>query len=71
MVWMTLDAGKILALAGHDPIKNEVFYRPLGGGIEFGEYAAQTIARELQEEIGAEVVDIRYLFSLAGLYPAQ
>src|SRR6266568_4543117 len=35
--------GCILAAEGVDPLKdNQVFYRPLGGGIEFGEYAEQT-----------------------------
>lgn len=31
----------ILVFEGHDEIKNETFYRPLGGGIEFGERAAE------------------------------
>ena len=46
---------RILVAEGYDPVKNEHFYRPLGGGIEFGEYSEQTIRRELMEEIGAEV----------------
>ena len=41
--------------------KGQIFYRPLGGSIEFGEYGHQTLARELQEEIGAEVENVRYL----------
>jgi 8-oxo-dGTP pyrophosphatase MutT (NUDIX family) len=61
-------AGKILVAECHDRIKGEIFYRPLGGGIEFGEYAAQTIARELREEIGADVADIRFLFSLENIF---
>lgn len=46
---------KILVAEGHDSVKNETFYRPLGGGIEFGESSTETICRELMEEINVEV----------------
>ena len=45
----------ILVAGGYDPVKDEHFYRPLGGGIEFGETSAETICRELMEEIDVEV----------------
>ena len=32
-----------------------IFYRLLGGGIEFGETSAETIKREFMEELGVEV----------------
>lgn len=46
---------RILVNQGYDPIKNEYFYRPLGGGIEFGETSMETICRELREELNVEV----------------
>jgi 8-oxo-dGTP pyrophosphatase MutT (NUDIX family) len=46
---------KILVAEGYDSVKDETFYRPLGGGIEFGETSVETICRELMEEINAEV----------------
>jgi 8-oxo-dGTP pyrophosphatase MutT (NUDIX family) len=58
----------ILVAEGYDPAKNEFFYRPLGGGIEFGEYSEQTICRELLEEIGAEVSNLKYLGTLENVY---
>jgi 8-oxo-dGTP pyrophosphatase MutT (NUDIX family) len=64
-------AGKILVLEGHDPIKGQTFYRPLGGGIEFGELAQQTVVRELREEIGATVEDVEYLFTLENIFTYQ
>jgi len=53
--------GRLLVFEGHEPIKRQIFYRPLGGGIEFGETGAQAMAREMREEIAAEVTNVRYL----------
>lgn len=47
--------GQFLFHEGYDSVKNEYFYRPLGGGIEFGETATLTIVREFQEELGVEI----------------
>lgn len=58
----------ILVAEGYDPVKKENFYRPLGGGIEFGEYSEQTIRRELLEEIGAEVCELKYLSTLENIF---
>jgi 8-oxo-dGTP pyrophosphatase MutT (NUDIX family) len=59
---------KILVSEEHDPSKGETFYRPLGGGIEFGERSIDTIHRELMEEIGAEVKDLVYLGTLENIF---
>jgi 8-oxo-dGTP pyrophosphatase MutT (NUDIX family) len=59
---------RILVAEGYDPVKKQAFYRPLGGGIEFGEYSEQTIHRELLEEIGAEVCELKYLGTLENVY---
>lgn len=60
--------GRILVAEGHEPLTGRLFYRPLGGAIEFGEYSADTIARELGEELGAAVVDLRYLGALENVF---
>jgi NADH pyrophosphatase NudC (nudix superfamily) len=43
--------GKILVHDGYDAVKQQRFGRPLGGSIEFGEPARQTIIREFQEAL--------------------
>lgn len=59
---------RILAAEGFDSVKQQTFYRPLGGRIEFGERGAETIIRELREEIKAEVTNIRYLGTLENIF---
>ena len=59
---------KILVFKGYDTIKDHYYYRLLGGEIEFGEYARQAIKREMMEEIGVSICDIRYLFTLESLF---
>jgi len=46
---------RILVAEGYDAVKNEYFYRPLGGGIEFGETSMETVCRELMEELNVQV----------------
>jgi ADP-ribose pyrophosphatase YjhB (NUDIX family) len=52
---------EILVFEGHDPSRQQTYYRPLGGAIEFGEYGHQALAREMQEELGLVVENLRYL----------
>jgi 8-oxo-dGTP pyrophosphatase MutT (NUDIX family) len=59
---------RILASEGFDSIKQQLFYRPLGGTIEFGESSQETIHRELIEEIKAEVTDLHYLGLLENVF---
>ena len=60
--------GRIFVAEGYDPAKQETFYRPLGGRIEFGERGKEAIVRELREEINAEVTNIKYLGTLENIF---
>ena len=46
---------KLLVGEGFDNVKNQVFYRCLGGGIEFLEKSSDALKREFFEEIGANI----------------
>ena len=60
--------GEILVTAYDDPNTAERYYRPLGGSIEFGEYSGDAVVREFREEIGAELVDLRYLATIENVF---
>jgi ADP-ribose pyrophosphatase YjhB (NUDIX family) len=65
------DDGAILVAAGFDHAKQQRFYRPLGGEIEYGERAEDAARRELQEEIGAELARVGLLAVVENLFTYQ
>jgi len=52
---------RVFISEGYDPAKQQTFYRALGGGVEFGESSLEALQREFQEELQAEIVNIKYL----------
>lgn len=59
---------EILVGDGWDPTKRERFYGPLGGGVEFGERAADAVRREMREELGVELTDVVLLGVLENIF---
>lgn len=53
---LAIKNNKLLVEEGFDNTKNETFYRCLGGGIEFLEKSSDTLKREFQEEIDAQIL---------------
>ncbi|MBD2517492.1 NUDIX hydrolase [Nostoc sp. FACHB-973] len=62
------DGNRIFVSEGYDPAKQETFYRALGGGVDFGETSREALQREFQEEIQAELTNIRYLGCIENLF---
>lgn len=47
---------RLLVGEGFDNVKNQTFYRCLGGGIEFLEKSSDALKREFKEEIEANII---------------
>lgn len=62
------DGDRTFISQGFDPAKQQTFYRAMGGGVDFGETSRDALAREFQEEIQAELKNIKYLGCLENLF---
>lgn len=60
--------GALLVQRGYDASKMQVFYRPLGGGVEFGETSEEAVRREMVEELGASVRPVRKLGTIESIF---
>jgi 8-oxo-dGTP pyrophosphatase MutT (NUDIX family) len=59
---------RFLLAESKDNVKNETFYRPIGGGIEFGETGAETVTREVEEEIGYKIQNVDKLGEFENIF---
>ena len=57
-----------LLVSEHVDLRDPPFQRPLGGHVEFGEYAIDTVRREFGEEIGQELTGVRLLGVLENIF---
>ena len=56
---LVTDGKRVLVGKGRDSIKNEDFYRVLGGSLDFGETVKNGMLREIREELNCEVENLK------------
>ena len=62
---------QILVGEGYDPIKGTRYHRPVGGSLQFGETSREAVVRELDEELGFELSDLRLLGVLENIFTCE
>ena len=60
--------GRILVNETYDHVKSQTYCRPLGGGIKFGETSEAAIVREIREELGTEITNLRIIGTLENIF---
>ncbi|MDG5472745.1 NUDIX hydrolase [Jeotgalibacillus sp. ET6] len=58
----------ILVAERYDSVSKEYYYRPIGGGIEYGELSSDALIREIQEEIEASITNLEYIGTLENIF---
>ncbi len=59
---------RILAIDAFDPAREQHFWVPIGGRVEFGETSRNAIVREVREELSAEAGDLKLLGVLENIF---
>lgn len=59
---------EILVFEEYHPQRDLFYYRPFGGGIEFGERHQEAVVREIREELNAEICCLQYLDCLENMF---
>lgn len=62
---------RILVARDYDSVKQDYYCRPLGGGIKFGEKSRDAVVREIREELGGEIEDVRFLGTLENIFTLE
>lgn len=70
-LWLARRGDQVLVFEGVDRVKPETYYRPLGGGVEYGELSRDALVREIGEELGIELVEPRLLATLENVFTLE
>ena len=60
--------GKLLLCNGYDSVKKEKFLRVVGGSIDFGEKAEDAVRREVKEELGSNLENLKFITVIESIF---
>lgn len=60
-----------MATQGYDTVRKEIFYRPIGGGINFGETSRQALIREVKEELNTKITALKQIGIFENIFTYQ
>ena len=60
--------GKLLLCNGYDSVKKEKFLRLVGGSIDFGEMAEDAVRREVKEELGSNLENLKFITVIESIF---
>jgi len=67
-LWIARRGDEILVFEGWDSTEPGPYYRPLGGGIKFGELSRDAVVREVREELGVELIQPCLITTLENVF---
>ncbi len=62
---------KLLVSRDFDSVKNDYYFRPLGGSIDFRERSDITVKREFMEELGVRLTNLKFLGVIENIFTME
>ena len=63
--------GKLLLCKGYDSVKEETFFRFIGGGVNFAERVEEGLRREMREELNSEIENLEFITVAENIFVYQ
>lgn len=60
--------GKLLLCKGFDSVKKEIFFRFVGGTVNFGEKIEEALRREIREELNSEIENLEFVTMIENIF---
>ena len=60
--------GKLLLCKSYDNIKKEIFFRFVGGAVNFGEKSEEALRREIKEELNSEIENLKFISVVENIF---
>ncbi len=60
--------GRVFVCKGHDAVKDETYFRVIGGSVEFSETAGEAVRREIKEELNCKIKNLKFLTVVESIF---